>query len=104
MNINHGHEKYIFVIKKEECSLPGTDQHAFQTRSFILSLVFKNCAEIYKSGERKDGVYTIKPDNLPAFDVTKQQPERVDSVPEETDRFSGFLRLNGVIIKLVSVI
>ncbi|XP_020624032.1 angiopoietin-2-like isoform X2 [Orbicella faveolata] len=28
-----------------------------------------NCAEIYKSGERKDGVYTIKPDNLSAFDV-----------------------------------
>jgi len=78
MNIKPGHEKYIFVIKKEECSLPGTDQHA---RLFILSLVYKNCAEIYKSGERKDDVYTIKPDNLPAFDVTKQQPERVDSVP-----------------------
>ena len=29
----------------------------------------KNCAEIYKSGETADGVYTIKPDNLPAFDV-----------------------------------
>jgi len=31
--------------------------------------VYKNCAEIYKSGETTDGVYTIKPDNLPAFDV-----------------------------------
>jgi len=29
----------------------------------------KNCADIYKSGERKDGIYTIMPDNLPAFDV-----------------------------------
>ncbi|XP_078364720.1 uncharacterized protein LOC144649139 [Oculina patagonica] len=29
----------------------------------------KNCADIYKSGERRDGVYTIKPDNLSAFDV-----------------------------------
>ncbi|XP_078364684.1 microfibril-associated glycoprotein 4-like isoform X1 [Oculina patagonica] len=29
----------------------------------------KNCAEIFKSGERRDGVYTIQPDNLPAFDV-----------------------------------
>ncbi|KAL9974299.1 hypothetical protein ACROYT_G011320 [Oculina patagonica] len=29
----------------------------------------KNCAEIYKSGERRDGVYTIKPDNLSVFDV-----------------------------------
>ena len=30
--------------------------------------MYKNCTEIYKSGKR-DGVYTIKPDNLPAFDV-----------------------------------
>ncbi|KAL9952817.1 hypothetical protein ACROYT_G040128 [Oculina patagonica] len=29
----------------------------------------KNCADIYKSGEKRDGVYTIKPDNLSAFDV-----------------------------------
>ena len=35
---------------------------------FSLS-AYRNCGEIYKSGERKDGVYTIKPDNLPAFDV-----------------------------------
>ena len=32
--------------------------------------VYKNCAEIYKkSGERKNGVYTIKPDKLSTFDV-----------------------------------
>jgi len=32
--------------------------------------VYKNCAEIYKSGETTDGVYTIKPDDyLCAFDV-----------------------------------
>jgi len=31
--------------------------------------VYRNCGEIYKSGKRKDGVYTIKPDNLPAFNV-----------------------------------
>nr|XP_058956506.1 fibrinogen C domain-containing protein 1-like [Pocillopora verrucosa] len=32
--------------------------------------VKRNCAEIYKSaGKPTDGVYTIKPDNLPAFDV-----------------------------------
>ena len=29
----------------------------------------KNCADIYKAGKREDGVYTIKPDNLTAFDV-----------------------------------
>ena len=32
--------------------------------------VKRNCSEIYKSaGKPTDGVYTIKPDNLPAFDV-----------------------------------
>nr|XP_058952653.1 microfibril-associated glycoprotein 4-like [Pocillopora verrucosa] len=32
--------------------------------------VKRNCAEIYKSAAKPtDGVYTIKPDNLPAFDV-----------------------------------
>ena len=32
--------------------------------------VKRNCAEIYKSaGKPADGVYAIKPDNLPAFDV-----------------------------------
>ena len=37
---------------------------------YFSSLAYKkNCAEVYKSGEKKDGVYTIKPDNLPAFDV-----------------------------------
>ncbi|XP_066019720.1 microfibril-associated glycoprotein 4-like [Pocillopora verrucosa] len=35
-----------------------------------ISEVKRNCAEIYKSaGKPADGVYTIKPDNLPAFDV-----------------------------------
>jgi len=34
-----------------------------------LSLAYKNCAEIYKSGKKRDGVYTIRPDNLSAFDV-----------------------------------
>ncbi|XP_058972989.2 microfibril-associated glycoprotein 4-like [Pocillopora verrucosa] len=29
----------------------------------------KNCAEIFNAGERRDGMYTIKPDNLPGFDV-----------------------------------
>ncbi|CAH3042455.1 unnamed protein product [Pocillopora meandrina] len=39
---------------------------------FFLTLfsVKRNCAEIYKSaGKPADGVYAIKPDNLPAFDV-----------------------------------
>ena len=36
---------------------------------FFPLAAYRDCGEIYKSGERKDGVYTIKPDNLPAFDV-----------------------------------
>ena len=36
----------------------------------FLFLVKRNCAEIYKSaGKPVDGVYTIKPDNLPAFNA-----------------------------------
>ncbi|XP_022803936.1 ficolin-2-like isoform X1 [Stylophora pistillata] len=29
----------------------------------------KTCAEIYNEGEKRDGIYTLKPDNLTAFDV-----------------------------------
>ena len=37
---------------------------------FFFLAAFRNCGEIYKSGTRKDGVYSIKPDNLSAaFDV-----------------------------------
>ena len=33
-------------------------------------IAFKNCAEIYKSaGKSTDGIYTIKPDNMTAFEV-----------------------------------
>ncbi|KAL9974184.1 hypothetical protein ACROYT_G011195 [Oculina patagonica] len=35
----------------------------------IIQKSYKNCADIYKSGERRDGVYTIKPDNLHSFNV-----------------------------------
>ena len=36
----------------------------------MLSLtVFKNCAELYKSGQKISGVYTIDPDGSDAFDV-----------------------------------
>ena len=36
---------------------------------FILSSIAKNCAELYKSGRRISGVYTIDPDGSGAFDV-----------------------------------
>ena len=38
-------------------------------QNFFSLSAYRNCGEIYQSGERKDGVYTIKPDNLSAFDV-----------------------------------
>ena len=31
--------------------------------------VYKNCAELYKAGKQKSGVYSIDPDNNGAFDV-----------------------------------
>ena len=41
--------------------------------SLITPLLFcfiaLNCAELYKAGEKKDGVYTIKPDSKDAFKV-----------------------------------
>ena len=36
---------------------------------FCLSTAKKNCAELYKSGEKLSGVYTIDPDGSGAFDV-----------------------------------
>jgi len=38
--------------------------------SFTLQLsVYKNCAEVFKAGKRKNSVYTIDPDNAGTFDV-----------------------------------
>ena len=34
-----------------------------------LSTAMKNCAELFKSGKRITGVYTIDPDGLGAFEV-----------------------------------
>ncbi|KAL9974204.1 hypothetical protein ACROYT_G011217 [Oculina patagonica] len=62
------------------CLNNGTCQAGFTSKGFrcICTAGFtgadcsqgpKNCADIYKSGKRRDGVYTIQPDNLPAFDV-----------------------------------
>ncbi|XP_073233535.1 microfibril-associated glycoprotein 4-like [Porites lutea] len=33
------------------------------------TIVYKNCAELYKAGKRNSGVYSIDPDNTGAFDV-----------------------------------
>ncbi|KAL9974178.1 hypothetical protein ACROYT_G011189 [Oculina patagonica] len=62
------------------CLNNGTCQAGFTSKGFrcicragftgtYCSQAHKNCADFYKAGERRDGVYTIKPDNLSAFDV-----------------------------------
>ena len=49
---------------------PNNFKWAFLFHFVFCFLVKRNCAEIYKSaGKPVDGVYTIKPDNLPAFNV-----------------------------------
>ena len=35
--------------------------------------VFKNCAELYKSGQKTSGVYTIDPDGAGSFDMFCEQ-------------------------------
>ena len=36
---------------------------------YLFILAFRNCADIFKSGQNRDGVYIIKPDNQSAFNV-----------------------------------
>ncbi|CAH3133383.1 unnamed protein product [Pocillopora meandrina] len=78
---------YTYLAIKNLCSSSpclnnGTCQAGFTNKGFRCVCqekfteetcqveVKRNCAEIYKSaGKPADGVYAIKPDNLPAFDV-----------------------------------
>ena len=69
----------------------------------------KNCAEIYEAGGKGDGMYTIKPDNLLAFNVfcdqttdgggwtvfQKRLDGLVDFFLKWADYKSGFGDLNG---------
>jgi len=80
------------------------------TGNKTLNPVKKNCAELYKSGERINGVYTIDPDDSGAFDVFCDQTtagggwtvfqKRLDGSVDFTSRGwpdykRGFGNLNG---------
>ena len=70
------HETFFLIITASEGS-PQTIQISVRNKlaqyysfhHFLSLAVYRNCGEVYKSGQRKDGVYTIKPDSLSAFDV-----------------------------------
>ncbi|XP_020901126.2 interference hedgehog isoform X1 [Exaiptasia diaphana] len=49
----------------------ATSAGVFDTETMTVLTVAekKDCADLYKSGERRNGVYTVQPDNQPAFQV-----------------------------------
>ena len=38
---------------------------------------YDNCAEAFEKGEQCSGVYTVKPDNLPPFEVSNKEYRRL---------------------------
>ena len=51
-------------------SLPYWNENNLTIVNFVIFfLIGKNCAELYKSGQRTSGVYTIDPDGSGTFDV-----------------------------------
>ncbi|PFX33302.1 Fibrinogen C domain-containing protein 1 [Stylophora pistillata] len=117
---------YTFLAIKNPCSSRpclnnGTCQAGFTNKGFRCICrerftgetcqvkVKRNCAEIYISGEKTDGMYTVKPDNFPAFNVycdqtiagggwtvfQKRLDGSVDFYRDWTDYKCGFGDLNG---------
>ena len=67
---NYTPRKYIQRLVHLWHQIQNGQPKFYQRNSIcILFLGYRNCAELYKAGQRKNGVYTINPDNAGAFDV-----------------------------------
>lgn len=100
-------KKLLLEIKTQLTDLQKTVNGIQGTKP--IGKVYKNCAELYKSGQRISGVYTIDPDGSGAFDVfcdqktagggwtvfQKRQDGSVDFFLGWTDYKIGFGNLNG---------
>jgi hypothetical protein len=50
------------------CTATSAGVSDIETKT-ILKIPYRDCSETYKSGERRNGVYTVKPDSQEAFQV-----------------------------------
>ncbi|XP_022803269.1 angiopoietin-related protein 7-like isoform X2 [Stylophora pistillata] len=92
-----------FRIVPSTCAAPidGQKNHALYSKKTTMegtqdstSLRFKNCAELYKSGQKISGVYTIDPDGSDAFDVYCDQTTAGGGWEVFQKRFNGFVDFN----------
>ena len=92
------------------CIFPYPAQRDLETKDYTISFtVSKNCADIYKSGDKISGVYKIDPDGLGEFEVLcdhktagggwtvfqKRRDGSVDFFRAWDDYKRGFGNLNG---------
>jgi len=66
---NNRIEALLHEVKKELTKIREENKSLKENISNCKVSVYKNCAELYKAGQRISGVYTINPDNASAFDV-----------------------------------
>ena len=64
---------FFFALISEDTvliqSIPFVCSIIYAIIFYLFILAFRNCADIFKSGQKRDGVYIIKPDNQSAFNV-----------------------------------